>query len=427
MPKPSAKYHSASEQPAKRDFELCKVVFGAAISQILYARKVLRTQSLPGDHGPLHWTLAFHSTDRPDDRPIGVWKFDRTDFDDANFGLQQQHGYAVMPLTPVETEDVILETSPEPELQMGFSGHLKLAQAASTERKRKRVINPNARNDKNPSPSRRRPRAAQLSPPLTLNSSRNASKNVAVDKSMEMEGGVNPNDGPFRGTEGTHGPSSRKGLVTKRKPKRPVQLFENAASSLPATQIISQSQSLSQRTQGTRDNQVHTIETKSADQGWFMGSELRSSSPGPFDPHRLLDGISLSPAPISVMQFPHASLPSLPARHPDSQYDTRQETPEDEFRGALRLGPASGDTRAYRGMSQWQTQTSLPAPANILGITISDDEEPAEAPLENPRTLAQSTNEQDDQAGISYSFSPNTVSRRKSLFDDLPGSSDSEI
>ena len=124
------------------------------------------------------------------------------------------------------------------------------------------------------------------------------------------------------------------------------------------------------------------------------------------------------------MQFPHASAPSLPAQHPNTQYDTRQRTQQDEFRGTLRLEPASGDTEAYRGMSQWQTQAS--PPDNILGITISDDEY-AEELVETslvPRSLPQPTNERDEHAGISYSFSPNTVARRKSLFD--PGSSDGE-
>lgn len=41
----------------------------------------------------MHWTLAFHATERPDDPPIGVWKFDRTDFDDANLSLQQRAEY----------------------------------------------------------------------------------------------------------------------------------------------------------------------------------------------------------------------------------------------------------------------------------------------------------------------------------------------
>ncbi len=41
-----------------------------------------------------HWTLAFHATERPDDPPIGIWKFGRTDFDDANLDLQQRGGYS---------------------------------------------------------------------------------------------------------------------------------------------------------------------------------------------------------------------------------------------------------------------------------------------------------------------------------------------
>jgi hypothetical protein len=52
-----------------------------------------------GGAEPLHWTLAFHATERPDDPPIGVWKFDRTDFDDANLDLQQQDGYAYARIT----------------------------------------------------------------------------------------------------------------------------------------------------------------------------------------------------------------------------------------------------------------------------------------------------------------------------------------
>jgi hypothetical protein len=41
----------------------------------------------------MHWTLAFHATERPDDPPIGLWKFDRTNFDDANLALQQNDEY----------------------------------------------------------------------------------------------------------------------------------------------------------------------------------------------------------------------------------------------------------------------------------------------------------------------------------------------
>ncbi|KAJ4288717.1 hypothetical protein N0V88_007251 [Collariella sp. IMI 366227] len=49
---------------------------------------------LPPWMEPMHWTLAFHATERPDEPPIGVWKFDRTEFDDANLSLQQLREYA---------------------------------------------------------------------------------------------------------------------------------------------------------------------------------------------------------------------------------------------------------------------------------------------------------------------------------------------
>ncbi|KAH6843350.1 hypothetical protein B0I37DRAFT_448668 [Chaetomium sp. MPI-CAGE-AT-0009] len=571
MPKQSANSHSASEQPAKRDFELCKVVFGAAISQILYARRafpldcfqllpldqvvsrsfddivasgfeirghdkehlrdqgttlfirqgkrygvnrflgIMRDDIFPiieaenlvkfrisylrsttweenclleyytvafkyhddgryeldvwragtgkqhvantdsqlwnlGDYlsrlpsqtgtGPLHWTLAFHATDRPDDPPIGVWKFDRTDFDDANFGLQQQHGYAyaritrleIMPLTPTDIRDVVLETSPESEIdrlvdhdsQAGSLGRPALGQTTHTERKRKRTKVQNARNNQKPSPPTRRPGAEQLSPPLTLPSSRNASKDAVTDKRDAMEAVANQDDRLFQNTESTHVPGLRKGLATKRKPKPPLQIFENAASSLPPTQIISQSQSLSQRSQGTRDNRVRTLDAKSVGQEWIVEDELLSS-----DPFKWLDGISLSPEPIYAMQFPPAAVPALPTQLPDTQSRTCQTAPADESRGMLRLGPSSSDVGAYHGMGQWEPQAS--PPANMLGITISDDEEAVETALVgNTKTVPQRAGERDEHAGISYTFSPNTVARRTSLFYDIPGSSDGE-
>jgi hypothetical protein len=46
--------------------------------------------------------LAFHATERPDDPPIGVWKFDRTDFDEANLDLQQRGGYSYARIARLE-------------------------------------------------------------------------------------------------------------------------------------------------------------------------------------------------------------------------------------------------------------------------------------------------------------------------------------
>lgn len=54
------------------------------------------------DTESLHFTLAFHATERPDDPPIGVWKFDRTDFDEANLDLQQRGGYSYARIARLE-------------------------------------------------------------------------------------------------------------------------------------------------------------------------------------------------------------------------------------------------------------------------------------------------------------------------------------
>ena len=78
-------------------------------------------------------------------------------------------------------------------------------------------------------------------------------------------------------------------------------------------------------------------------------------------------------------------------------------------------------------MSQWEPRAS--PPANLLGIAISDDEENVETASEaGPETQPRPPVELEDDAGISYSFSPNTVGRRTSqaLFHDLPSSSDGE-
>ncbi|KAK4039622.1 hypothetical protein C8A01DRAFT_46953 [Parachaetomium inaequale] len=390
---------------------------------------------------PLHWTLAFHATERPDDPPIGVWKFDRTDFDDANLDLQQHEGYAyaritrleIMPLSPTDIEDVIFETSPDPEpgSLVDHKSRTKppmtapLSQKAQGKEKRNRETTQRAKNSRKLSPRSRGAAAAQLSPPLTLTSSRNASKNATAENGGETEVAAdNTGNGAPQRAEGTRNPASRKGLVTKRKPKRPLQLFEEAASSLPLTQIISQSQSLGQRTQVAKSDRRHGLGNNAAGQEWFTENVPHSPSPDPFT---LLDGISLSPEAISATQTsPFVALPRLPTQFPTTQYHMRHAIPMDESRGLLRLGPSSSVVRGHCGMSQWEPRAS--PPANLLGIAISDDEENVETISEaGPETLPRPPIERDD-AGISYSFSPDTVGRRTSqaLFHDLPSSSDGE-
>ncbi|KAK4156546.1 hypothetical protein C8A00DRAFT_40948 [Chaetomidium leptoderma] len=384
--------------------------------------------------GSMHWTLAFHATERPDDPPIGVWRFDRTDFDDANLDLQQRAGYTydrvvrleIVPLTPTDVDEVISETSPEPEHEVAVyeKTQSKLPGTGTLSQTRRTRAKPQAqdlRNGRKSSGSRRRvATAVQLSPPLTLASSRNTSKSTTEDKQNKTGVAVNnkPN-GLSRSAEGTRNSSARKGLVTRRKPKRPLQLFEDVTSSLPPTQIIGDSQSLGKTLVG-KSGRNHELSNELVEQTRFGSDVPRSSS---FDPFKLLDGISLSPEAISATRSsPYVDLPQLPRQLPSTQGPRLQGTPVDEFRGLLRFAPSSIVSGAPRGLSQWEPRAS--PPANLLGMAISDDEENIETASEaEPATLPRLPTAEDGELGITYDFSPNTVARRTSLFYDIPCSS----
>ncbi len=78
-------------------------------------------------------------------------------------------------------------------------------------------------------------------------------------------------------------------------------------------------------------------------------------------------------------------------------------------------------------MSQWEPQAS--PPANLLGITLSDDEGSTETTSEEeaeaetvPRPPIGGTGD----ASISFDFSPHPIARRGSLFYDISSSSAGE-
>jgi hypothetical protein len=73
--------------------------------------------------------------------------------------------------------------------------------------------------------------------------------------------------------------------------------------------------------------------------------------------------------------------------------------------------------------SQWKPQAS--PPENLLGITISEDEEETASEAED-ETLPRHPGVSETEADFPYSFSPNTVARRTSLFYDIPSDSDEE-
>lgn len=199
--------------------------------------------------------MAFHATERPDDPPIGVWRFDRTDFDEANLDLQQRGGFSyarlarlecvlltirctiladfsrIMPLPLADIEEVIFETSPDPEPELlahekpkvKASSTSTASQVRERRKKTQKLKSKNARKDSEP--QRRAAAATQLSPPLTLGSSRNPSKST---KDKSNEGNVlakNTNNWSAKVAEATRSSGSRKSNVTKRKPKRPLVSF----------------------------------------------------------------------------------------------------------------------------------------------------------------------------------------------------------
>ncbi|KAL2130144.1 hypothetical protein VTI74DRAFT_6833 [Chaetomium olivicolor] len=399
---------------------------------------------LPSWTKPMHWTLAFHATERPDDPPIGVWKFDRTDFDDANLSLQQRKEYAfarvarleIMPPPPPDLEDasIDLNSDPQPELPVHQQLELeppRLTTVSQTQRKRKRTSKPAPKSNAKSSAAQRRAAAGpQLSPPLTLASSRNASKGALVDKRDDASAAVKDQQNDVQNATHSSSPNRKKAPVTKRRPKRPLQLFEEATSSLPPTQIIGESQSLSQKTQtgNTGQNRVpgpsptqrksHTLEVP------------RSPSP---DPYKLLDGISISPEAISATHSsPSVGLPTLqPTRLSTQLFDpTRFFT--DDHAESLQLGPSSSVYVRPLPGTRWEPQASPapPTPRNLLGITISEDEdETASEPEEKqivkalPRPLIQSG----EQPRISFEFERRPMARRtSSMFYDMPDTSGDE-
>jgi hypothetical protein len=139
--------------------------------------------------------------------------------------------FRIMPLSPTDIEEIIFETSPDPEpghlpdhkSRMGSPIAAPLRQEDQSKGKRNKKTAPRQKTNRKLSPRSRGAATAQLSPPLTLISSRNPSKNAAAENGGKMEVAAdNTGNEVSRRDEGTRNPASRNGLVTKRKPKRPL-------------------------------------------------------------------------------------------------------------------------------------------------------------------------------------------------------------
>ncbi|KAK4238125.1 hypothetical protein C8A03DRAFT_44083 [Achaetomium macrosporum] len=404
-----------------------------------YLSRLPSWKGMPTKTEPMHWTLAFHARERPDDPPIGVWKFDRMEFDNANLDLQQRDGYThtriasleIMSLSVSDIEEVVPKTSLQPQngspacgkRQVNGSSGGALRQSRKNQ-KRTRVTEPRDRAMHSGS-RHRAATAAQLSPPPALPSSRGASKSVPTEKANGGETAVvqHADYGVPQTAEGIRSLGFAKKPTTKRKPKRPLQLFEDVASSLPATQII-ESQSLSQS--GNRQNRS----PEKAPGGELMHLESvqfdvsQSSLPSQ---SRLLGGIVLSSDAISTTQScPPIEAPRFMDPPPSNQQQyLDQGAPMDRPTGSLPPPPSRSASGHSRGMRQWKPQASHPA--NLIDNDLSDEEADTEIAAEagtETSYLIEIAGRMD--TGTPYSFSPNTVGRRRALFQDMPDSSDDD-
>ncbi|GAB1315490.1 hypothetical protein MFIFM68171_05700 [Madurella fahalii] len=383
---------------------------------------------LPSWTEPMHWTLAFHATERPDDPPIGVWKFDRTDFDDANLALQQQKAYnyeritqlRVMPLPVEQMDQVVSETSLEtPDLHTDRRSQLAGVGTTSRARKGQNTVQPELRV---PSKTlRSRGRDASVAGP-----SPSAAKTIENDCG---ETSINSGNADNRIARGS---SEARRVAPRRKPKQPLQIFEDFASSLPATQIIGGSQSIDHRSQPTKRYGDDRFGPGLIQEKRLKTDIGRSLSP---DYLRLLDGIDLSSDVTSNDDnVPSNASLHLPRGLQDAHQEGHRRSTELEELESPRRSRRSSTSSASRS-AQWVPGAS--PPETMLGVVISENEEyiattsEAEAGAEAGADAAEETLPRPPVAtaddGIAYTFSPDTVSRRrKMLLYDLPSSDDDD-
>ena len=134
----------------------------------------------------------------------------------------------IMQLSPIESDEVIFETSSNLEPENSTPQKLKMPPAPLSQPQRKRNKDPASypRNSKKSSAPRHRGMVmAQLTPPLTLASRRNTSKNTTTKDGGAVSVVVDNTDDVFtRAAEVTRTSAPRKAFVAvaKRRPKRPL-------------------------------------------------------------------------------------------------------------------------------------------------------------------------------------------------------------
>ncbi|KAK3401556.1 hypothetical protein B0T20DRAFT_492313 [Sordaria brevicollis] len=256
---------------------------------------------LPTLDGPLYWALAFHANELPDIPTIGVWKFDRIDFDNANLQLQQKEGYchdliAKLEIEPLRPDIQPIDSIYDVPVSQDASDHKpdspcpqdddtsqklkapKPKKQANTKRKAvqepMRAINTRQRTlraqetgkDNQPqnakgvkdfnkaSPVRNQgAQSKATAKPVQKKAARPSAKKSNVKAKQTIKAAQKP-----ASTQKQAAPTPRPPSTQRRKPKRPLQIYEDVTSNLPETQVVAresqtqQSQSQLYRTRSSK-------------------------------------------------------------------------------------------------------------------------------------------------------------------------------
>ncbi|CCC12556.1 hypothetical protein SMACR_06964 [Sordaria macrospora] len=253
---------------------------------------------LPSLDGPLYWAMAFHANELPDIPTIGVWKFDRTEFDDANLQLQQKEAYrydliAKLEIEPLRQHPQPIESVPvapvshctnvsksdSPSVQGGSTPQdveaTKLKKQANTKRKAAqepmRAINTRQRTlraheiEKASQPQKEQAtKDEHKASPVQKQGSQAKARAKAPQKKATRPAAKKPNVKAKQVTKTVaqkpaltqkQAPTPRPPSTQRRRPKRPLQIYEDVTSNLPETQeVVRESQTQQSQLSRTRSS-----------------------------------------------------------------------------------------------------------------------------------------------------------------------------
>ncbi|EGO54738.1 hypothetical protein NEUTE1DRAFT_49553 [Neurospora tetrasperma FGSC 2508] len=392
---------------------------------------------LPSLKGPLYWAMAFHANELPDIPTIGFWKFDRTEFDDANLKLQQKEGYrydriASLEIEPLRSDSQQIESIPVVPVSQSTNNHKpsspsvqldttpqeleapKPRKQANTKRKavqeqlraintRQRTLRAQETEKVNPPSKAKETKAGHKASPVQNRGSQGKTTAKGLQKKATRPSAKKPNAKAKQVTKTAQKPASTqkqaptpgRPSTQKRKPKRPLQIYEDVTSNLPETQEVArESQTQQSQLSGTRSSK-----RLAANDGGPVGGNVsntrakrvKATHPPPPPP----------PPPARMSSTPDAQVVSDFLESIDE--DHLLDTPPDAQRGP----PSFAVTPAFL--------RSDPVPENMENATAGD-EDIGDSLISDPNNRYPPTD-------MSFDFQPLLTSQTERMF---PGILDSE-